>query len=179
MKKIAIAGTVGSLLALFTACAPSTSEIAAVQELDVPRYMGRWYEIARLPQSFERDISHVSANYTLEENGTVQVINRGMKNGKVKEIAGIAKFKNPGKFPQEGELLVSFFRPFYFDYRIIELAPDYSYAVVTGSRKDTLWILARKPEMETEQLFLILSWLQALGFETEHMDFPEQDDAGF
>ena len=82
--------------------------------------------------------------------------------------------KNPKARPLTGELRVSFFGPFYSDYRIIELAPDYSYAVVTGSNRNYLWILSRRPVMAKEQLEMILERLKKLGFETDRLEYPRQ-----
>ncbi len=86
----------------------------------------------------------------------------------------MAKLKNPDSKPLTGELRVSFFRPFYGDYRIIELAPDYSYAVITGSDMDSLWILSRKNTMPQEQPAAILERLKKLGFDTAEPEYPKQ-----
>lgn len=124
--------------------AASTKEIPAVQGLDPQKYMGTWFEIARLPHSFEKDMTGVMAKYELRNDGRITVINRGWKNGKRREIRGIARFSLD--FPEgTGELEVSFFRPFYGKYRIIFLEPDYSAAIVTSGTKDYFWILARTP----------------------------------
>ena len=172
MKHFLISGIVSSVAAALAGCA-STSDIAAVRDFDPDRYMGTWYEIARLPQYFERDLDEVKAQYTLNDDGTVRVVNSGVKNGEPKSITGKAKLKHPDAKPQTGELRVSFFWPFYSDYRVIELAPDYSYALVTAGSRDYLWVLARKPTMDKAQLDGILARAKALGFELDELEYPK------
>ena len=171
MKKYLITGIISSVAAALTGCA-STSDIAAVRDFEPDRYMGTWYEIARLPQYFERDLNEVKAQYTLNSDGTVRVENSGVKDGKPKSITGKAHLKDPDAKPPTGELRVSFFWPFYSDYRIIELAPDYSYAVVTAGSRDYLWVLARKPTMAKDQLDAILNRMKALEFDTGALEYP-------
>ena len=147
------------LLMLLAACAASTEGIPSVQGLDTPRYMGKWYEIARMPHSFERNMDCVTADYTLNEDGTVRVVNRGKRNGKFSQAEGIAKLK-------------------YKDaYRIIDLAPDYSYAVVTSGTMDYLWILSRTPQLPQERLSAILEQLKSRGFDTGKLEYPKQEAA--
>lgn len=150
----------------------STEGISAVSCFDLPRYLGNWYEIARLPNHFEHGMDYVTAEYSLNTDGTVRVVNRGIRNGEKREISGIAKFKNS---PVVGELRVSFFRPFYSDYKIIRLAPDYSYAVVTGSTDDSLWILSRTPTLPENAREKLLAGIRKLGFDTGRLVFPKQE----
>ncbi len=172
MKHYLITGIISSVAAALTGCA-TTSDIAAVQNFEPERYMGTWYEIARLPQYFERDMDEVKAEYTLNADGTIKVVNSGVKDGEPQSITGTAKLKHPDADPQTGELRVSFFWPFYSDYRVIELAPDYSYAVVTGGSRDYFWVLARTPTMEKELLDAILDRAKALGFEIGELEYPK------
>ena len=141
------------------------NKIPAVKNLDIRRYMGLWYEIARLPNTFEKDLTRVSTVYSLRDNGQIKVVNRGSKAGKVKEITGVARAAVPGT----GELEVSFFRPFYAAYRIIKLAPDYRYSIVTGSNKKFLWILARKKTLSQEDLKEIKDFLKNHHFPAEKL----------
>ena len=172
MKVNAVFAAVSSAMTVLIAgCAASTSEIKTVENFNPQRYMGTWYEIARLPHSFERGLDHVRAEYSLQPDGSIRVVNRGIRDGKETSITGKAKLKDrSGK----GELKVSFFGPFYGAYRIIELPSDYSYAVVTGARKNFLWILSRTSKMPEVQLHEILKRLKVLGFETEKMEYPKQ-----
>ena len=173
MKCHLITGIISSVATLLTGCL-TTSDIAAVKNFEPDRYMGTWYEIARLPQYFERGLDEVKAQYTLNDDGTIEVVNSGRKGSEPKSITGKAKLKYPDAKPLAGELRVSFFWPFYSDYRVIELAPDYSYAVVTGGSMDYLWVLARKPTMEKKQLDDILGRAKANGFETDKLEYPKQ-----
>lgn len=172
MKRFLITGIISSVAAALTGCG-STSDIPAVRNFEPERYMGTWYEIARLPQYFERDLDEVKAQYTLNDDGTIKVVNSGVKGGEPKSITGKAKLKHPDAKPRTGELRVSFFWPFYSDYRVIELAPDYSYALVTAGSRDYLWVLARKPTMDKAQLDGILDRAKSLGFELDEMEYPK------
>ena len=172
MKRFLITGIISSVAAVLTGC-ETTSDIAAVKPFEPERYMGTWYEIARLPQYFERDLDEVTAQYTLNDDNTIKIVNSGVKDGEPTSITGKAKLKDPDANPQTGELRVSFFWPFYSDYRVIELAPDYSYAVVTAGSRDYLWVLARKPTMDKAQLDGILDRAKALGFELDVMEYPK------
>ncbi len=173
MKKFILHAVI--LSGFLCSCHPSTKEIQAVQNFDPERYMGKWYEIARLPQWFERNMDYVTASYSLNGDGTVKVVNQGIRQGEAKQTEGVARLKNADAQPATGELSVSFFRPFYADYRIIELAPDYSCAVVTGSGKDSLWILARQPQIPQKNLQEILDRLQKQGFEIRNLEYPKQN----
>ena len=173
MKSMFFSALTASVVSIFTnGCLPSEPEIEAVRDFRPADYMGTWYEIVRLPHYFERGLERVSAEYTLQPDGTIRVVNRGFRNGKERRIVGKARLKNPEARPLTGELRVSFFGPFYSDYRIIELAGDYSYAVVTGSDKDYLWVLSRTPVMEDKLLREILARLVKLGFEVKKLEYP-------
>lgn len=131
-------------LGILTLCGCRVEDDAlppAVEGFDPERYMGSWYEIARTPNPFEKDLKDVTALYTLQKDGSISVLNRGLLHGKVKEIRGFAKMRFS---PEKGDLLVSFFRPFYFLYRIVLLGKDYQYSVVISSGGKYLWILARE-----------------------------------
>ncbi len=152
-------------------CAASTEQIPAVRNFDSKRYLGKWYEIARLPHRFERNMNFVSAHYSEQPDGSLRVVNRGQRDGKEREAVGKARFKGG---TDVGELEVSFFGPFYGDYRIIELAPDYSSAVVTSSTKEYLWILSRTPRLPNGTLEKYLEQIRAWGFDISRIEYPEQ-----
>lgn len=147
----------------------STDHIPAVKNLDLPRYMGVWYEIARLPHSFERNVSNAQAEYIMLHDGRVRVINRGKKNQKSTSATGIARARDKSG---SGELEVSFFYPFYGKYRIIYLDEDYTLAIVTSDTMDYLWILARKPAITPQQLAMCLKKLQQWGFAAALLQYP-------
>ena len=109
-----------------TTCRGDNSEkinTSTVKQLDVERFMGRWYEIARYEHRFERGMTHVTAEYTLQPDGKIRVVNRGLKDGKPKDIVGKARQPDPVKYP--GRLEVSFFLWFYSDYYVLELGEEY------------------------------------------------------
>lgn len=126
------------------ACSTSkTVDNSVVKTVDIYKFLGKWYEIARFDHRFERGMEQCIATYTLQNDGTIKVTNQGMKHGKWKTSEGKAKLTD-----EPGVLRVSFWGPFYSDYRIMMLAPDYSYALVGGSNDDYLWILSRTPELD-------------------------------
>ncbi|MFW5757035.1 MAG: lipocalin family protein, partial [Tangfeifania sp.] len=118
-------------------------DFSTVQELDLKRYMGKWYEIARFDHRFERNLVGVTATYSLRDDGKIKVVNAGYKNnldGKYKETVGKAKQPNP---EEPGKLKVSFFLFFYADYYILELDAEYQWALIGSSSDKYLWILSR------------------------------------
>lgn len=160
---------------LFSGCSMknSTEQIPAVTGFDLKRYMGIWYEIARYPHSFEQGLSHVSAVYSLNRNGTVSVINRGIREDGTEHIVkGIAK---PCRPAGSGELKVSFFRPFYGAYRIIYLSPDYDLAIVTSSTRNYLWFLSRTRSISPEQRSFLLTLAAKHGFDLSKLIFVDQN----
>ena len=175
-----ITGVVSALAAALgiAGCAGSNAQLAAVTDFQPEKYMGVWYEIARLPHYFERDMDYVEAEYSLNADGTIRVENRGVRGNEKRKIVGKAKLKFPKRQPLTGELRVSFFGPFYSDYRILELPPDYGYAVVTGSDRDYLWILSRKPVMDRKLLDAILQRLREWNFAVGKLEFPKQRNQG-
>ncbi len=146
--------------------------IRPVADFDLNRYLGKWYEIARLDHTFERGLNEVSAEYTLAGNGGVQVINRGFSESQNqwKEVRGKAFFV--GK-ESEGYLRVSFFGPFYGSYVIFALDHEnYQYAFISGPDTKYLWLLARTPSVKPEIIARFVEKSKALGFKTENLIFP-------
>jgi apolipoprotein D and lipocalin family protein len=162
------------LLAAFAVqAAESTQDIPLVQKVDLARYVGKWYEIARFPHRFEKNLSHVTATYTLRDDGRVTVLNEGRKkNGKPSSITGKAWIPDTSA---PGLLKVSFFLFFSSDYRIILLDEDYQYAVVTSSERDYLWILCRAPRMEPQLYARLVNFVKAKGFDTGRIQKVAQD----
>ena len=158
------------LAGCFGSSAPSTADLAAVKNFDPARYCGVWYEAARLPHSFERGMTEVSARYTPKPDGTIEVVNRGIRDGEAREIRGVARTVR-GK-EGTGELEVSFFRPFYGKYRVIRLAPDYSAAMVTSGRRNYLWILSRARRLDPAVLAEWVKTAAELGFEVSKLEYP-------
>jgi len=167
-----MAATMLTVVLAGCASAPKVDN-SVVAAFDLNRYLGDWYEIARFDHRFERGIEETKATYSLREDGKVDVLNSGVKNGKPSTAKGVGKTtKTPGL------LRVTFFWPFYADYRIIELAPDYSYAVVTAGSRDYFWVLSRKPTMPKEQLDGILGRAKAWGFDLTELEYPSQSPGG-
>lgn len=147
------------------------SDVKTVPQIDVQRYMGRWYEIASYPQWFEKGLTNVSARYTLKEK-YVEVLNSGYKNGKLKKARGIARVVEGSG---GAKLKVSFFRPFYAKYWIIDLDNDYRWVVVSNPSRSTLWILCRTKTMDKALYQTILAKLKANGFDTSKLVIMKQD----
>lgn len=168
-----------ALLGLFSfgglcACSNEHLNTSTVAELDLNRYVGKWYEIARFDHRFERGLVGCTATYTLQENGFIKVVNAGYKktlDGKYTESVGKARRSdenNPGK------LEVAFFANFYADYYVLELADDYRYALV-GSKSDKyLWILSRTPQMSESDLDFVLKRAQERGYNMNKLIWVEQ-----
>ncbi len=164
---------------LVTGCVGVPKGVKPVQGFELNRYLGRWYEIARLDHSFERGLSHVTADYSMREDGGVRVLNRGYSEKKKewKTAEGKAYFV---KGPNEGYLKVSFFGPFYGSYVIFELdEKNYQYAIISGPNKSYLWILAQTPELNSELKQKLISRATALGFDATKLVFPEQKQPPF
>lgn len=161
--------TTGFLCLSAFSCSGQKVDNSTVGGLDLSRYLGDWYEIARFDHSFERGLTHAKANYALNPDGTIVVTNSGLLNGKQKESVGKAKTTDTA-----GLLRVSFFGPFYSDYRVMMLADDYSYALVGSKSAKYLWILSRTPELPQEVLTEILSVATVRGYDTGKLIWVEQ-----
>ncbi len=136
--------------------------LEVVPHVDLKKYLGKWYEIARLPARFEEGCSDITATYSLSDDGTISVLNECKKNGKVKRAKGKAKVvdKNTG-----AKLKVTFFWPFYGDYWIINLGNDYDYAVVGTPNRKYLWILSRTPQMDDKLFSQLITLVKSKGFD--------------
>jgi apolipoprotein D and lipocalin family protein len=148
-----------------------------VNELDVQKYLGTWYEIARYDHSFERGLVGVTANYSMHDDGKIKVKNSGYKNsldGKFSQAVGKAKILDPVNKP--AKLKVSFFLFFYGDYYVMELDKDYQWAVIGSSSDKFLWILSRKPKMEKELYSELLERLKKRGYNVSKLIKVEQKE---
>jgi apolipoprotein D and lipocalin family protein len=170
MKKMAL-----GLVFLLTGCVSIPDGVTPVENFQLERYLGKWYEIARLDHSFERGLSRISAEYSMNADGSVKVINSGFsdKDKKWKKAEGKARFV---KSSDQGFLKVSFFGPFYGSYVILELDhQNYSYALVCGPDRSYLWILARTPVISDELKKSLVAKAAALGFKTENLIWVKHD----
>jgi apolipoprotein D and lipocalin family protein len=166
----------GLALLLLSGCTSLPDGIKAVSGLDRERYLGTWYEIARLDHRFERGMTHVSATYSPREDGGIAVLNRGYSVPKAswREADGRAYSVS---VPDLGHLKVSFFGPFYGSYVIFELDHEaYQYAFVCGPNRDYLWLLARTPQVSDELREHFLQKTRELGFATDSLIWVEQGE---
>jgi apolipoprotein D and lipocalin family protein len=149
--------------------------VEPVDDFELDRYLGKWYEIARLDHPFERGLSRVTAEYRMRDDGGVRVVNRGFsaEKGEWDEAEGKAYFvASPGL----AHLKVSFFGPFYGSYVVFELDKEnYQYAFVSGPKTSYLWLLARTPTVSAEVLQRFIERSQALGFDTQALILVDQE----
>ncbi|MGK5010301.1 lipocalin family protein [Janthinobacterium sp. MDB2-8] len=156
-------------------CVGRPENIHPVNNFDTTRYLGQWYEIARLDHSFERGLSHVTADYSLRQDGGLKVLNRGYKDAdaKWKEAEGKAYFVDK---KDAGYLKVSFFGPFYGSYIVFDLdQQDYSYSMISGPDKSYLWLLSRTPTMDPALQQRLVEKARGLGFDTSKLIYVKQN----
>lgn len=162
-----------SALLMLTACTGIPDKVQPVQGFDLQKYLGKWYEVARLDHSFERGLSQVSAEYSLREDGGVKVVNRGYSEEKKEWNEAIGKAFFVGAADQ-GHLKVSFFGPFYGSYVVFDLdQAGYQYALISGPDKSYLWILARTPQLDPAVTSRLIAKAKAAGFDTDKLIFPK------
>ena len=162
------------LCCLLGGCLSYPDAVTPVQDYEIDRYLGKWYEIARLDHSFEEGLDNVTAEYSMREDGGVKVINRGFlaEENRWKEAEGKAYFVNSS---DEGYLKVSFFGPFYGSYVVFELDSDnYDYAFVSGPNTSYLWLLSRTSEVDDALLEEFIARANSAGFDTSKLIFPSQ-----
>jgi apolipoprotein D and lipocalin family protein len=178
-----ITSLMGALL--LVGCGTSTTvrlglpPLQTVPHVDLPRYLGHWYEIAAFPQSFQRGCTASTATYSLRDDGDIDVLNRcrdGSLEGEVRQAKGRARVVDRAT---NAKLEVSFFRPFWGDYWVVDLGADYEYAVVGHPGRDYLWILSRTPTMDAAVYDGILARLRAQGYEVERLHRTLQPKGGW
>jgi len=170
------------LLTILTAATPigaaDEQPLEVVDSVDLDRYLGRWYEIASYPAWFQKNCTAVTADYSLRDDGNIEVINSCRKktlDGKLKQSKGKAKVVDE---TTNAKLKVSFFGPFWGTYWIIDLDPEYQWAVVGGPSRKYLWVLSRTPQMDEKLLDEILSRLPAKGYDPERLNRTPQPENG-
>ena len=155
-------------------CAVSVPQgVQPVSAFDASKYMGTWYELARIDHRFEKGLTQVSATYSLNADGSVAVLNRGYDPAKQawREAQGKARFLGQA---DEAALKVSFFGPFYGGYNVIDLDPDYQLSLVTSYNHDYLWILSRSPNPPKEKVDALIAKAKGLGFATDRLIWVKQ-----
>jgi apolipoprotein D and lipocalin family protein len=151
--------------ALLAGCAQVPDGVEPVRGFDAERYLGKWYEIARLDHRFERGMDNVTATYAARDDGGIDVLNRGYlrDKGEWQEARGRARFVESR---DRGMLQVSFFGPFYGGYNVVDLDPGYQVSLVAGPSRQYLWILARQPDPPRDAIDRAVRRAAALGFDT-------------
>ena len=170
MKSLFIATLVAAVIPL-TACSKDFDN-STVKEFDLSRYLGLWYEIARYDHSFEKGMDNTMAQYILQDDGTVVVLNTGWKNGKFKLAEGKAKYKDPEGDP--GHLRVSFFLFFYSDYNVMMVDENYQISLVGSKAEKYLWILSRTPVPDPDLLRMVLDEAEQRGYDTSQLIWVDQ-----
>ncbi|QTH63914.1 lipocalin family protein [Psychrosphaera ytuae] len=162
-----------SIAFLLTACTGVPDKVTPVNNFDLNRYLGTWYEVARLDHSFERGLSQITATYSLKDDGGVRVLNKGydVEEKEWREAEGKAYFVDASDV---GHLKVSFFGPFYGSYVVFELdQEEYQYAFVSGPDTSYLWFLSRTPEVSPELMNKFKTLAKEKGFDTSKLIFVE------
>ena len=162
------------LLGFGTVPSEPPSELAVVPRVEIDRYLGTWYEIARYPNRFQKECVAVTADYSLRPDGKIKVVNACRKetlDGKIKKIEGKAWVADKAT---NAKLKVQFFWPFWGAYWIIDLGEDYEFAVVGHPKRKYLWILSRTPTLDQETLDGILARLPDKGYDTERLQWTLQ-----
>ncbi len=164
----------GAAALLLISCSAIPKKATPVKDFDVKRYLGTWYEIARFDYRFERHIDNAIAQYSLDDQGNVKVLNSGYNTKKEKWTSadGIAKFR---KDEGTAALKVSFFKPFYAGYNVIALDEDYQYALVAGKNLDYLWILSRTKTIPEDVKSKYLKIAEEVGYDTSKLIWVNQD----
>ena len=161
------------LTVLLTACMGVPDNVKIIEKVDANQYMGTWFEIARLDQSFERGLEKISATYSLKDDGGIKVLNRGFNvaKNKWKEAEGKAYFVDPPNADKTntGKLKVSFFGPFYGAYNIIALDANYQHVMICGPNKSYLWILSRTPKLAAPTKLKLIAQAKSIGFATDQL----------
>jgi apolipoprotein D and lipocalin family protein len=163
------------LLPIVIACQSPTPPLEVVAELELDRYVGLWYEIASFPQRFQKGCVATTAEYALRDDGRIRVVNEcrdGSFDGELRRVEGLAWVADQSG--SQAKLEVQFFWPFRGDYWVIELDPEYRYAVVGHPSRDYLWILARAPMLDSRVYESLLARIEAHGYDLERLNRTRQ-----
>ncbi len=164
-----------SVLLLFQSCATKPKGAEPVSPFDSVKYLGTWYEIARLDFKFERGLNNTTANYSMREDGKIKVLNKGYRyaESKWEESVGKAKFSGDANV---GALKVSFFGPFYASYNVIDIDPEYKYALVVGKNTKYMWILSRTKYIPNDIRDRFLAKSKSLGYNNSDLIWVEHNE---
>ncbi len=161
-------------LIFFNACETIPEGAKAVKPFEINKYLGNWYEIARMDFKFERDLKNVTATYSLNDNGTIKVLNQGfnINTNERKQAIGKAKFVD---LTDEAKLKVSFFGPFYAGYNVVALDAEYKYALIAGQSLEYLWILSREKTIPENIKTEYLKIAESIGYKTSDLIWVVQE----
>lgn len=178
MKKIFVFLSVATLIFLTVGCQSIPEGATAVSPFNAEKYLGKWYEIARIDFKFEKNLNNTTAEYSKMDNGLIKVLNQGYnyKKNNWQKAEGKARFRGAENI---AELEVSFFGPFYTGYNIIGIEGDYSdckYALVAGQNTDFLWILSREKTIPNDIKEKFLTIAKGVGYDTSRLIWVEHDD---
>jgi len=179
-KSVSLLLIVTSLAVTGTACTSTKNQESmidktVVKELDLQKYLGTWYELARYNHKFERGLVGVTANYSVREDGKIKVLNSGYKislDGKFKQATGKAYI--PDAEVEPAKLKVSFFWNFYGDYFVLDLEENYQWAIIGSSSDNYLWILSRTPQMDPDLYNKLLENIKSRGYDISQLIKVEQ-----
>ena len=178
MKKstLAIGGAILGVMAVaaLSSCRTIPKGAVAVKPFDSEKYLGKWYEIARFDFRFEKGLNNTTAEYSMNDNGTIRVVNRGydFRKDRWKQSVGKAKFVSDR---DEAKLKVSFFGPFYAGYNVIALDPEYRYALIAGKNLKYLWLLSRETTIPRDVKNTYLAKAEQLGYDTSKLVWIEHN----
>jgi len=173
LRRLALSSLAILIAVTGSGCTGVPDGVQTVNGFELDRYLGTWYEIARLDHRFERGMSDVTANYSMRDDGGVSVVNTGFEEDKGEWTTANGKAYFVGD-TDLGQLKVSFFGPFYGGYNIIELdKDDYQYSLVVGPDRDYLWILSRSPQLDPDILSALVDKAGSLGFPTDELIYVE------
>lgn len=174
LRTAALTAVAAGIAAAFGGCAVLVPRgLQPVSGFDAKRYMGTWYELARIDHSFETGLTQVSAQYSLNDDGTVTVVNRGYDEAKKewREAKGRARFQGDSSV---AALKVSFFGPFYGGYNVVSLDDAYQASLVIGNSLDYFWLLSRSKTMPEQQFRRLLEKAQSLGVDLSRVQVVAQ-----
>lgn len=173
-QSLLLVSAVAAGTALYNALKPIRSDVIVIDDFDIHKYLGTWYEIARMDFFWEKNLINVQANYSTNADGKILVTNSGydLKKRRAKTSEGKAKFI---RTPNEGALAVSFFGPFYSAYNIVHLDQNYQHALVFGKNTDYMWILSRTKELDDDIKKDYLAYARQCGFEVEKLYWTPQN----
>ncbi|WP_432710891.1 lipocalin family protein [Pedobacter sp.] len=174
LNKWFVAIALGVIAINLSSCRSIPKGAVAVRPFDKQKYLGKWYEVARLDFKFERNLNNVTAEYSMKDNGKIRVENRGYnyKDKEWKESIGKAKFRGSSEV---GRLKVSFFGPFYSPYNVLALDDNYQYALVAGKNLKYLWILSRQTTIPDNIKSAYLQKAESLGYDTGDLIWVEHN----